>query len=446
MKKNKTQTTPKPPLLWIFAGDHGGQASRLSSNDLRPNDIPEARKRTGFGITPRNLIAASLLAVLPVALAKEEVAKGAPKPAAKEESLESYNNRMQWFADSPYGMFIHFGLYSTIGGVWKDQPIESYAEWIQGTANIDRHEYAELTKTFNPKDFDADLIVRSAKEAGMNYLVITAKHHEGFCLWDSQYTDFDVASTPFKGRDILEELRQACDKHGLKFGLYYSIIDWNHPSQKRPSELGKKASPGMTVIVDNRKQEYLDYQKNQVLELIQKYDPAVLWFDGDWARWWQVQDGIDLYNAIREASPHVIVNNRVARRERCEFDFVTREQNHFEDAFPKHWEGCYTMNKSWGYKKSDNNWKDAQTVYNHLKDINEKGGNFLLNVGPDGNGQVQPEAYAILKETAELLKATPVHKKTPKIAAVPGIVDAPERPRKRKGKATQEPAIDGAGL
>jgi len=432
-------------MLWIFEGAHVGQASRLSSNDSRPQArrpryLAEAQKRTDFGITARKIIAASLLAILPVASAKDEVSKEAPKVAPKEESLEAYNNRMQWFVDSPYGMFIHFGLYSTIGGVWQGKPIDKYAEWIQGTANIDRHEYAELAKTFNPKDFDADLIVRSAKEAGMNYLVITAKHHEGFCLWDSQYTEFDVASTPFKGRDILEELRQACQKYGIKFGLYYSIIDWNHPSQKRPSEIGDKAWPGMTVIVDNRKQEYVDYQKNQVLELIKKYDPAVLWFDGDWAAWWTMPDGIELYNAIREASPHVIVNNRVAKRDGYELDFVTQEQGHFKDAFPKHWEGCYTMNKSWGYKKGDNNWKDAQTIYNKLKDINEKGGNLLLNVGPDGNGVVQPEAYAILKETAELLKAKPIHKKTPQITAVPGVIEKQAKP------ATQKTAIDGAGL
>ena len=386
-------------------------------------------------MTVRTIIAATLLAALPAAFAKEEVANVEPK----EESLEDYNKRMQWFVESPYGMFIHFGLYSTVGGIWQGNPVPKYAEWIQGTANIDRHEYAELAKTFNPKDFDADLIVRSAKEAGMNYLVITAKHHEGFCLWDSQYTDFDVASTPFKGRDILEELRQATKKHGLKFGIYYSIIDWNHPSQKRPSELGDNAWPGKTVIVDDRKQEYVDYQKNQVLELIQKYDPDMLWFDGDWADWWTMPDGIALYNAIREASPRIIVNNRVAKRDGYELDFVTQEQNHFKDAFPKHWEGCYTMNKSWGYKKNDNDWKDAQTIYNKLKDINEKGGNLLLNVGPDGDGVVQPEAYAILKETAALLKEKPIQKKTPEITAVPGVIGAQAKPK-------SETSIDGAGL
>ena len=358
--------------------------------------------------------------------------ESAPKSAIKKESIEDYLARMQWFAEAKYGMFIHFGLYSQLGGEWKGKQVRGYAEWIQGTAIIDRHEYAKLAETFNPAKFDADFIVRSAKEAGMTYLVITAKHHEGFCLWDSQYTDFDVANTPFKGRDLLAELSQACKTHGLKFGLYYSIIDWNHPSQMRPSELGKRARPGNTLMVENRKQEYVDYQKNQVLELIKNYDPAVLWFDADWANWWTMQDGIELYNAIRDANPSIIVNNRVAKRAEFELDFVTQEQKHFKNDFPKYWEGCYTMNKSWGYKKHDTNWKSAQTVYDKLKDINEKGGSLLLNVGPDGSGEVQPEAIAILMQTAKLLEAAPITKKIPPITRVPGIVVKKKKARGAK--------------
>ena len=145
-----------------------------------------------------------------------------------------------------------------------------------------------------------------------------------------------------------------------------------------------------------------------------------------------MKDGLELYRAIRETSPHVIVNNRVAKREGFELDFVTQEQKHFSGAFPKHWEGCYTMNKSWGYKKHDQAWKDAQTVYNKLKDINEKGGNLLLNVGPDGKGVVQPEAIAILKETAALLKKKPIQKNRPTITKVPGIkVHKPKARRKK---------------
>lgn len=149
-----------------------------------------------------------------------------------DESHEDFKNRMQWFNDAGYGMFIHFGLYSQLGGVWQGDSIDGYSEWIQSSADITPQEYAMLTHTFNPVDFDAEFIVKAAKSAGMKYLVITTKHHEGFCLWDSKYTNFDVASTPFK-RDILEELSASCKKHSIKFGTYYSIIDWHHTSQER---------------------------------------------------------------------------------------------------------------------------------------------------------------------------------------------------------------------
>jgi len=340
----------------------------------------------------------------------------------KQESLEAYNARMKWFAEAQYGMFIHFGLYSHLGGEWKGEPVGWYSEWIQASRNIPREDYAQLINEFDPAGFDADFIVRTAKNAGMKYLVITSKHHEGFCLWDSQYTEFDVAGSPFKGRDILDELSEACKKHGIRFGIYYSIIDWNHPSQE-PSLKGKKPMQrwGQTVMKNGRKQEYLRYQTAQILELIENYSPDILWFDGDWVKWWTLDDGIRLYNTIRNADPDIIVNNRVAKRNRCEMDFVTQEQKHFDTVFPTHWEGCYTMNKSWGYKKHDDQWKDAQTIYNKLKDINEKGGNLLLNVGPDGNGEVQKEAYDILAKTAELLKAKPITKKIPELKQVPGI-------------------------
>lgn len=336
--------------------------------------------------------------------------------------------RTQWFADAQYGMFIHFGLYSMLGGEWHDQRIPTkgkgarvYSEWIMGTLSIPREEYAELAKQFNPADFDAETIVSAAKNAGMTYLVITSKHHDGFCLWDSAYTDYDIAITQVKDRDLLMELKEACDKHGIRFGIYYSIIDWHHPSQARPFELGEKGKASQPVMVEDGKQAYVDYQRNQVLELIEKYEPTVLWFDGDWVKWWTMDGGIDLYNAIRNADSEVIVNNRVAKRSGFELDFVTQEQKHFKDVFPKYWEGCYTMNGSWGFKKGDDAWKSAETVYNKLKDINEEGGSLLLNVGPDGNGVVQPEAYVILAETAELLKANPIQKAIPAVTTMPGV-------------------------
>ena len=345
----------------------------------------------------------------------------------QKESVEDYNQRMQWFIDAEYGLFMHFGLYSILGGEWKGQEVRGYSEWIQGSLGIPREEYSQLVKKFNPQGFDADQIVKSAKDAGMKYVVITTKHHEGFCLWDSEYTDYDIASTPIKDRDLLMELKNACEKYDLKLGLYYSILDWHHPSQK-PSQKGRKGWSRNTLI-EGKEQEYFDYQRNQVVELIKKYDPAILWFDGDWTKWWTVEEGTKLYNAIRKNGPNIVTNNRVCKRHLFDLDYVTQEQSHFKEVFPLHWEGCYTMNKSWGYKTADNNWKSADEIYNKMKDINEKGGNFLLNAGPDGNGVIQDEAYAIMAETAKLLTATPIQKVSPEITSTPGV-----RKKERGGK------------
>jgi alpha-L-fucosidase len=359
------------------------------------------------------------------------VSTAAPQPAFVEESLEAYNERMQWFVDSQYGMFIHFGLYSHLGGEYKGQKPkknQKYSEWIQAHLAIPREDYAEIAKEFNPAQFDADLIASTAKAAGMTYLVITSKHHDGFCLWDSEYTDFDIASTPLGDRDLLGELNEACKKHGIKFGLYYSILDWHHPTQvtdpkaKNPNHVWSR-----TLLRDggngDDKQTYLTFQKNQLLELIEKYDPSILWFDGEWVNWWTVADGIDLYNALRNGSSHVIMNNRVGKRKAFEADFLTKEQRHFDAAKAEnHWEACYTMNKSWGYKKGDDDWKDAATVYEKLKDVNSKGGNLLLNVGPDGKGMIQDEAVSILLEAGKLLKANPIVKMKPTPRKVPRLV------------------------
>ncbi|RKD87851.1 alpha-L-fucosidase [Mangrovibacterium diazotrophicum] len=316
------------------------------------------------------------------------------------ESDAEFNKRMQWFTDAKFGMFIHFGLYSELGGVWKNDTVEGYAEWIQGMMKIPSDEYSKLTETFNPKDFDADFIVKTAKEAGMKYLVVTSKHHEGFCLWNSDYTDFDVSATPFK-RDILAELSAACKKYGLRFGTYYSIIDWHHPTQKHLYGLfeGAEAPADSTW-----RAEYIVYLKNQVRELIEKYDTDILWFDGDWEAWWNNEVGTDLYNYIRSLKPSIIINNRVAKRESFKKDFGTPEQEHLEEAVNYKWEACYTMNDSWGFKVSDHHWKSAEEVVAKLHDINEKGGNLLLNVGPDGLGRIPEPCVEILKQVGELLK------------------------------------------
>ncbi len=322
-----------------------------------------------------------------------------------EESETDYTQRMKWFTDAKYGMFIHFGLYSQLGGEWEGNVPGKYAEWLQANADVPAQVYTMLASIFNPKDFDADFIARLAKEAGMKYIVITSKHHEGFCLWDSKYTNFDVASTPFAGRDILAELSVACKKYGLKFCTYYSIIDWHHPSQERNIDGDNSWTRwGNVRMKSGRKQEYLTYMKNQIKELIENYNTEMIWFDGDWVYWWDMTMGKELYQYIRELKPEILINNRVAKRKIFKKDFGTPEQEHPGESLKYKWEACYTMNESWGFKKSDTKWKDAQTVYNKLKDINKKGGNLLLNIGPDGNGNVPEESIKILKEVGRMMQ------------------------------------------
>ncbi len=321
-----------------------------------------------------------------------------------KEPEEEYAERMQWFIDAKYGMFIHFGLYSQLGGVWNNDTIDGYAEWIQASADIASQDYAMLTHTFNPKNFNADKIASLAKKAGMKYVVITTKHHEGFCLWDSKYTNFDVANTPFKGRDILAELKAACNKYGLKFGTYYSIIDWHHSSQQR-NDSGKNywEQWGQIQMKADKQNAYINYMKKQIMELIENYDSDILWFDGDWVEWWNNDDGKELYNYIRELKPDILINNRVADRNLFKKDFGTPEQEHLTENVSYNWEACYTLNNSWGYKINDHNWKSPETVYNKITEINSNGGNLLLNIGPDGNGDVPPESIEILLEVGKMI-------------------------------------------
>ncbi|WP_299159111.1 alpha-L-fucosidase [uncultured Tenacibaculum sp.] len=321
-----------------------------------------------------------------------------------DESIEAFNKRMQWFKEAKYGMFIHFGLYSQLSGVYQNDTIKGYAEWIQAKSDIAAQDYAMLTHSFNPKDFNANEIVSIAKKAGMKYIVITTKHHEGFCLWDSKYTDFDVANTPFK-RDILAELSTACQENGIKFGTYYSIIDWHHSSQQRNTSGNDSWSRwGNVQMKAGQRPVYIKYIKNQIKELIDNYDTDILWFDGDWVDWWNNDKGIDLYNYIRGLKPEIIINNRVGKRKSFKKDFGTPEQEHLSNNVEYEWEACYTMNDSWGFKIDDTNWKSAVTIYNKLNEINSNGGNFLLNVGPDGNGNIPLKSKKTLLKVGEMLK------------------------------------------
>lgn len=313
---------------------------------------------------------------------------------AMPESEEAYNERMQWFTDAQFGLFIHYGVYSTLGGEWKGKPVPKYAEWIQCWGKITPEEYIPLAANFKPDKLDADLWVKTAKEAGMKYMVITSKHHEGFCLWDSAYTDYDLGEATTFNRDILGELKAACDKYGLKFGLYYSLTDWHHLSQRTSLVEGMQTE-------NTDKEAYVKYMKGQLKELIDGYDPAIMWFDGDWAHWWTMDDGMDLYNYLRELSPELIINNRVAKRGQFKKDYGTPENQTPKEALDHVWEACWTVNHSWGYKKSDTKWKSIDQLVQKQIDINTKGGNLLLNVGPYADGSWPQGSTDLLLQMGE---------------------------------------------
>lgn len=312
------------------------------------------------------------------------------------ETKAQKDTRMAWWRDAKFGMFIHWGLYAVLGG--EHQGKDNYGEWIMDQANIPIPEYEKLTAEFNPVRFNADEWVRIAKDAGMKYIVITSKHHEGFSMWNSATARYDIADqTPFK-RDVLKELSVACKKAGIALGFYYSIMDWHHPDAK-----------GANFA------KYRDtYMKPQLKELITQYDPTILWFDGEWIDEWTEDQGKELYNFVRHLKPNILINNRVGKGrngmqgmnayENAAGDFGTPEQEILEGTSDTDWESCMTMNTHWGWNKKDKNFKSSQNLIHNLIDIAAKGGNYLLNVGPTELGEIPSESVVRLAEMGKWLR------------------------------------------
>ena len=315
------------------------------------------------------------------------------KQAVKKPVVESAaerDERMKWWREARFGLFIHWGLYAIPAGEWQGG--KNHAEWIRTSAQIPLKEYDQFAEQFNPVKFDADAWARMAKEAGMKYIVITSKHHDGFCLWPSEQTEFDVTATPFN-RDIMGELKAACDKHGLMFCMYHSIMDWHHPDYLPHRDWEQdRSSEGADY------KQYVEYMKSQLKELVERYDPGMLWFDGEWEGTWTHEHGIALDNYVRGLKPEIIVNNRVDKGRKgmqgltkegdFRGDFGTPEQEIPATGVPgKDWESCMTMNNHWGYNKVDKHFKSTQDLVRKLIDIASKGGNFLLNVGPTAAGE-----------------------------------------------------------
>ncbi|MDF7823288.1 alpha-L-fucosidase [Pontiellaceae bacterium B12227] len=326
------------------------------------------------------------------------------------ETPEQRDERMEWWREARFGMFIHWGVYAVPAGEWNGKPVKGIAEWIQSKAPITAAEYEPLKDVFNPVQYDAVNWVQLAKNAGMKYIVITSKHHDGFCLWDSAETDWDIASTPYK-RDLLKPLADACEKHGIKLCFYHSIMDWKHPDYgvKKPWR-GNFDNPEPDMDA------YTAYMKAQLKELLTGYgDIGVLWFDGEWEKAWTSERGADLDDYLRAIQPSIIINNRVDKGRKgmagmnkagdFRGDFGTPEQEIPHNGFPGvDWESCMTMNKSWGYKASDHNWKSTEQLIRNLVDIASKGGNYLLNIGPTAEGLIPAPSVERLNEMGEWMK------------------------------------------
>ncbi|MBD3413962.1 MAG: alpha-L-fucosidase [Candidatus Aminicenantes bacterium] len=305
------------------------------------------------------------------------------------ETQEQHDQRMSWWREARFGMFIHWGLYAIPAGEWKGET--DHAEWILTTAQIPVKEYEKFTDQFNPVQFNAEDWVKTAKNAGMKYIVITSKHHDGFCLFDSRLTKYDVIdATPFK-RDILKELSDECQKQGIRLCFYHSIMDWHHSDYLPRRKWESRSAKGADF------DRYVRYMKGQVKELLTNYgDIGVMWFDGEWEDTWNKERGTDLYHYVRTLRPSVIINNRVGKGrqgmsgtydpESAAGDFGTPEQEIPDTGLGYDWETCMTMNDHWGYNKHDDNWKSEKDLIQKLVDIVSKGGNFLLNVGPTAQG------------------------------------------------------------
>ena len=340
----------------------------------------------------------------------EKKLKTASRDYIKTETQIEKDKRMQWWRDAGFGMFIHWGLYAVPAGQYGEE--KNHAEWIQETADIPVEEYEKYAEQFNPVKFDAEEWVRIAKDAGMKYIVITSKHHDGFCLWDSKVSDYDIIDrTPYK-KDILNQLAEACKNEGIILCFYHSIMDWHHQFAQGINHPDYNFGKGPNQNFSKYSENYL---KPQLVELIKNHGHiGVLWFDGEWIKEWTEDQGKDLYNYLRNIQPDLIINNRIGKGrqgmegmnayEDAAGDFGTPEQEILESSSKMDWESCMTMNDHWGYNKFDENFKSPEILIHNLIDIAAKGGNYLLNVGPNAQCLIPEKSILLLKEIGKWMK------------------------------------------
>lgn len=348
------------------------------------------------------------------------------------ETAAQRDTRMHWWREAKFGLFIHWGVYAVPAGTYHDQRVGGIGEWIMRNAQIPVAEYRAFAREFNPVNYDPEAWAALAEAAGMRYLVITAKHHDGFALYPSEVTDWDVADATPYGRDLLTPLAEAARRHGLKFGTYYSQAqDWTHPGgAKAGLEEGQGWDPAHRGSFDAYLRQIAIPQTREILTRIR---PDVLWWDTP--TWMTAERAQPLHDLIR-LRPGLITNNRLGGG--FQGDTETPEQHIPATGYKnRDWETCMTMNDTWGYKDYDQNWKSTETLIRNLVDIVSKGGNYLLNVGPTARGDIPQPSIDRLRAVGAWMKVNS--------EAIYGTTASPFR-RLTWGRCTKKVTDQGATL
>jgi len=306
-----------------------------------------------------------------------------------------HNEKMEWWREARFGMFIHWGLYAEPAGTWNGEQIRGISEWIMARATIPVNEYKVLAENFNPVNYDAEEWVRLAKDAGMKYIVITSKHHDGFAMFHSRASKFNIVdATPFD-RDPLKELAEACKKHGMRLGFYYSQAqDWTEPGGTYGNIEQGKPHWDSTLVREPLMNYINEKAVPQVKEILENYGGLdILWWDTPRG---MTEEAAQALKNETDKYPEMLTNNRLYFP--WPGDFSTPEQHVPATGLDYDWEVCMTMNTSWGYKSYDHNWKSAGDLVRMLTDIASKGGNLLLNVGPDALGEIPDSSITRLQQ------------------------------------------------
>lgn len=343
-----------------------------------------------------------------------------------ETMHQSKNQALKNFNDAKFGMFIHFGVYSSLGGIWKGEKVKGIGECIMRYAEIPRSEYLGVCKQFNPAKFNAEEWVLAAKMAGMRYIVAMPKHADGFAMYDSKVTDYDIMDVTSFGRDPMTELYQACQKHGINFSIYFNYLDWRdggnggvkdyekiHPEENKSYQYWANTwDPSPVNFPDYLESKY----KPQLRELLTKY-PGMLELWHDMPMKITRQQSFDIYKMVYEIQPQILENSRVGNdfgdfwipgdniipEEKMEYQLNGKKVDK-KKVQEMSWETPGTMNNTWGYRSDDQDWKSTEELLYWLTAITSKGGNYLLNVGPTGEGLFPEESLKRLKAIGDWMK------------------------------------------